>query len=264
MGTFILTSSLVWSFVSSSCCSKFVSAEEKFGVLNFLLRVCSGWFSKIPRNALVWLPVGSTFLFPWIWIIVLCFWWVWHHSNVCDIWSVSVANNFVHPQSSADYGYYAFGEVAHFVYCFLQKTKPRSFLPLDEPWEEYMAPNHSKFAAIEEDSFLASTRVLSALEKVGSSYLKIEFRRDCRNFLEDSMNCVLSTVAARSAISQGVKLFVPSDFGWWRRSCPFATFWHVAWGIARERVGEGRRDGGLEVGVPVLRAIAEAAGANFN
>ena len=118
--------------------------------------------------------------------------------------SVSVANNFVRSQSSVDYGYYAYSEVSHFVYCLLQKIKQSSVLPLVEKWEEYMTPNHSQFAAIEEDRFLAGTRVSSALEKVGSSYLKKEFRRDCRRFLEDFVSCVLSTVAARSSIGQGL------------------------------------------------------------
>ena len=72
-----------------------------------------------------------------------------------------------------------------------------------------MAPNHSKFAAIEEDRFLAGTQGLSAFEKVGSSYLKKKFRRDCRKFLEDFVNCVLSTVAARSARGQGLSCFCP-------------------------------------------------------
>ena len=72
-----------------------------------------------------------------------------------------------------------------------------------------MTPNHSKFAAIEEDRFLSGTRVLLALEKVGSSYMKKEMRRDCRKFLEDFVNCILSTVAARSAISQGLSCFCP-------------------------------------------------------
>ena len=123
--------------------------------------------------------------------------------------SVSVANNFVRAQSSADYGYYAFGEVSYFVYCLLQKIKQSSVLPLVEKWEEYMTRNHSRFAAIEEDRFLAGTRVLSALEKVGSSYLRKEFRRDCRKFLEDFVNCILSTVAARSTIGQGLSCFCP-------------------------------------------------------
>ena len=106
-----------------------------------------------------------------------------------------------------NYGYYAFGEVAHFVYCLLQKIKQSRILPMIEQWEEYMTPKHSKFAAIDEDRFLAGIRVLSALEKSGSSYLEKEFRRDCRKFLEDSVNCVLSTVAARSVIGQGFSCF---------------------------------------------------------
>ena len=72
-----------------------------------------------------------------------------------------------------------------------------------------MTPNHSRFAAIEEDRFLAGTRVPSALEKVGSLCLKKEFRRDCRKFLEDFVRCLLSTVAARSAIGQGLSCFCP-------------------------------------------------------
>ena len=44
---------------------------------------------------------------------------------------------------------------------------------------------------------------------MGSSYLKKEFRHDCRKFLEDFVNCVLSTVAARSAIGQGLSCFCP-------------------------------------------------------
>ena len=44
--------------------------------------------------------------------------------------AVSVANNLVHTQSAADYGYYAFGEKAQFVYCLLRKIKKGSVLPL--------------------------------------------------------------------------------------------------------------------------------------
>ena len=50
--------------------------------------------------------------------------------------SVSVANNFVHSSSVADRGYHAFGELARFVYCLLQKIKEASSLPLVEQWED--------------------------------------------------------------------------------------------------------------------------------
>ena len=51
---------------------------------------------------------------------------------------------------------------------------------------------------------------MAALGKVGSHYLQKEFRRDARRFLEDFVNCVLSTVAARSFIGQGLSCFCPA------------------------------------------------------
>ena len=120
--------------------------------------------------------------------------------------SISVANNFVHLQSAADHGYYAFGAVSDFVYCLLQKMKRTRALTLEEQREEYTTPHHSKFA-IEEERFFAGLRVLVALEKVGSYYLKNEFRRDSGKFLENFVNWILSTVSARSAIGQGLSCF---------------------------------------------------------
>ena len=122
---------------------------------------------------------------------------------------VSVAKNFVHPSTAADQGYHTFGELAQFVYCLLQKNKKALSLPLVEKWEEYVVPNHSRFPAIDEKDFVAGTRVIVALDKVGSHYLQSEFRRDARRFLEDFVNCVLSTVASRSIIGQGLSCFCP-------------------------------------------------------
>ena len=51
---------------------------------------------------------------------------------------------------------------------------------------------------------------MAALGKVGSHYLQKEIRRDARRFLEDFVNCVLSTVAARSVIGQGFSRFCPA------------------------------------------------------
>ena len=118
--------------------------------------------------------------------------------------SVPVANKFVHSSTAADQGYHAFGELARFVYCLLQKIKKASSLPLVEQWEECMVPNHSRFPAIDDKNFLVVTRVMVALGKVGSHYLQKKFRRDARCFLEDFVNRVLSTVAARSVIGQGL------------------------------------------------------------
>ena len=75
---------------------------------------------------------------------------------------------------------------------------------------EYIVPNHSRFPAIDDKSFLVGTRVMVALGKVGSHYLQKEFRRDARRFLEDFVICVLSTVAAHSVIGQGLSCFCPA------------------------------------------------------
>ena len=76
--------------------------------------------------------------------------------------SVSVANNFIHSPTAAYQGYHAFGELARFIYCLLQKIKKASSLPLVEQWEEYVVSNHSCFAPIDEKHFLEGTRVMAA------------------------------------------------------------------------------------------------------
>ena len=124
--------------------------------------------------------------------------------------AVSVANNFVHSSTAADQGYQTFGELARFVYCLLQKIKKASSLPLVEQWEEFMVPNNSRFPAIDDKNFLVGTRLIAALGKVGSHYLQKEIRRDACRFLEDFVNCFLSTVAARSVIGQGLSCFCPA------------------------------------------------------
>ena len=121
--------------------------------------------------------------------------------------SVSVANNFVHSSTAADQCYHAFTELARFIYCLLQKIKKASALPLVEQWVEYVVPNHSRFPAIDDKEFLVGTRVMAALGKVGRHYLQKKFRRNARRFLENFVNCVLSTVAARSVIGQGLSCF---------------------------------------------------------
>ena len=126
------------------------------------------------------------------------------------MFSVSFANNFVHCQTASDYGYHTFGELARFIYCLLQKIKQGSSLPLVEQWDDYVLLNHSKFPPIADGEFVAGTRVLAALNKIGSSYLKREFQHDARRFLEEFTTCVLSTVAARSKIGQGLSCFCPA------------------------------------------------------
>ena len=82
-------------------------------------------------------------------------------------------------------------------------------MPVIEKWEAYMLPNHSCFGAIPEEHFLEGTRLLASLDKINSSYIRKEFRRDCRRSLEDLVSTILSTVAARSPIGQGLSCFCP-------------------------------------------------------
>ena len=124
--------------------------------------------------------------------------------------SVSDNNNFMAEQSpGSGYGYRAYGELSHFVYCILQKIRKSESLPLVEKWEDYMLPNHSSFAAIDEERFLVGTRINAALEKMSSSYMRKEFRSNARRFLEEFCSTFLSTVAARSNLGQGVSCFCP-------------------------------------------------------
>ena len=124
--------------------------------------------------------------------------------------SVPVVNNFIHTQTASDYGYHTFSELARFIYCLLQKIKRGTSLPLVEQWDEYVLEHQSKFPPIADGEFLARTRVLATLKKIGSSYLKKEFQRDARRILEEFTNSVLSTVAARSKIGQGLSCFSPA------------------------------------------------------
>ena len=124
--------------------------------------------------------------------------------------AISIANKFVHFSTAADQGYHAFGELARFIYCLLQKIKKAWTLPLVEQWKHYVVPNHLRFPAIDDKDFLISTRVIVALDKVGSFYLRTDFRRDARRFLGEFVNCVLTTVALRSVIGQGLSCFCPA------------------------------------------------------
>ena len=69
--------------------------------------------------------------------------------------------------------------------------------------------NHSSFAANVEEHFLVGTRISAALEKMSSSYLRKEFRSNARRFLDEFCSTILSTVAARSKLGQGVSCFCP-------------------------------------------------------
>ena len=82
-------------------------------------------------------------------------------------------------------------------------------MPVIEKWEAYKLPNHSCFGAIAEELFLEGTRLVASLEKRIGSFLRKEFRRDCRRFIEEFVSTILSTVAERSPVGQGLSCFCP-------------------------------------------------------
>ena len=65
---------------------------------------------------------------------------------------------------------------------------------------------------------------MAALDKVGSHYLRTEFRRDARRFLEEFVNCVLVIVASRSVIGQGLSCFCPATVVGGDDVAPFQLF----------------------------------------
>ena len=187
----------------------------------------------------------------------------WLYQCVWHMYSVSVANNFVHPQTANDYGYLSFGELARFTYCLLENVKEGSSLPLVEQWEQYVLANHSKFPPVSNEEFLFGTRMLAALNKIGSSYLKREFRRDALRFLEELTNAVLSTVAARSKIGRNWVVFVLQSSLVGRTRVASSTWFFVRW-VFGEGVDQRQWDWGLSGWVPVFCSTVTAVGAVFN
>ena len=101
-----------------------------------------------------------------------------------------------------------------------------------EQWEQYKLANHSKFLPSSDEEFLSGSRVLTTLNKIGSSYLKRELQRDNRRFLEQLTNSMLSTVASRSKIGQGLSCVCPAIIigGKTTRRCIYLVFcWMGFW-----------------------------------
>ena len=177
--------------------------------------------------------------------------------------SVSVVNNFIHPQTASDYGYHAFGELARFIYCLLQKIKQGISSPLVEQLEKYVLAKHSKFPPIADGELLSRTRVLAALNKIRNSCLKKEFQRDARRFLEEFTTSVLSAVAARSKVGQGLSCFCPAIIigGYNHASASAGSV--VGWNFGTW-VDKGQWDRGLLGWKVVLCPRAKTAGAVFD
>ena len=94
---------------------------------SMLVRSRSGLCMWINRSAQLPFHIGSMFCFPasihstWHDVGDSRFWIAY------DMYSVSVANNFVHCQTSSGYGYHTIGELAQFIHC-LTEDQTRVFI----------------------------------------------------------------------------------------------------------------------------------------
>ena len=72
-----------------------------------------------------------------------------------------------------------------------------------------MLLNHSKFLPTDQPRFLVGTRLLSALEMVGSCMYKFWFLGDFLKFLMDLVSTLFSNVIARSDVGLELSWFCP-------------------------------------------------------
>ena len=121
-----------------------------------------------------------------------------------------VAHNFIEQQSErAEYCYFAFGELSRSVYYLLHKTNVSSSLTVVVKWEAYMLPKRSLFVPLVHEHLREGTRLSAALEKENIQYLRPELRKNYRQFLNKFVSTILSTVAPRSLLGQGLSCFSP-------------------------------------------------------
>ena len=120
----------------------------------------------------------------------------------------------------------------------------------------------------EDEHFLLGTRLLTALEMVSSYYLKAEFRKDYRQFLEDLDRNMLSTIAApflicmQFLIDQGLSCFSPKiSFGGDNYS-ELSLLEQSGWSLS-EGLGQSVCVGAIQGRTSNLRERADAAGAAF-
>ena len=104
----------------------------------------------------------------------------------------------------------------------------RDLCCLVEQWEPYVLANHSKFPAISDEEILSETRVLAALNKVESSYLKRKFRREAHRF-----PCALHRSCSVQYRTRN-ELFLPCNYRWRGRPPAASSIWSfVGWAFEK-------------------------------
>ena len=129
--------------------------------------------------------------------------------KICNCFVLVFINFEKLQQCRADYGFHGYGELCHFVYCLLMKTRDISSLPAIHDWEEYMdVEKVAEFLPAPIESFLENCdfgRFLSA----GKTSGVLEFRVHCKEFLDRLVFVILKNPAVSSRVARGFSCFCP-------------------------------------------------------
>ena len=90
---------------------------------------------------------------------------------------------------------------------FAPESQDPSLAASNQKMGANMLAINSAFSPIEEEGLWEGTRVLATLEKISSCCLILALRKDSRQFPDELFWNILSTVAVRSTIGQGLSCF---------------------------------------------------------
>ena len=112
-------------------------------------------------------------------------------------------------QGRADYGFHAYMELCHLVYCLLSRSRRVWSLPNINAWGEYM--NVSKLSQYDEiptAEFLQNYDFGAMLREFKGSEGR-DFQDRCREFVDRFVELVLALQAASSEFMSGLYCFCP-------------------------------------------------------
>ena len=112
-------------------------------------------------------------------------------------------------QQRKDYGFHGYSELCHFVYCLLLRTREIESLPGIHDWEAYMdVKKMSEYPAASMETFLDNCDFGREL-LAGKTSEAQEFRRYCRDFLDQLVTVILNSPSVSSVVAKGLCSFSP-------------------------------------------------------
>ena len=135
--------------------------------------------------------------------------WDWSLFRVCDVCFCCSCQQFW--RSSVLFWFWLPRLQWCRAFCLLSSSdeKKEQRIAVSETVREIQGSQLFELSCHSQRAFLCCYPSAGSREKIGSKYLKNAFRREARKFLGDFVNCVLSNVAARSAIGQMLSFFCP-------------------------------------------------------